>query len=171
MKSRCGRETFEQVIPYFMYNLYHSRSSVLSADLMCQESKRNEKLLCRDSIVELHFHSSFTQSIQTQLTSIIYENPLSDILKIWFTMILYPPLAEVRFALRFFYVIYHFPLFHRANYCWKHPSMCDWWYCLIIRKKNGHALKRNSRDANVDSVSQWEWFQSREWDCGVATDG
>lgn len=35
--------------------------------------------LSRDSIVELRFHSSFTQSTQMQLTSILYENPLADI--------------------------------------------------------------------------------------------
>ena len=55
--------------------------------------------------MELRFHSLYTPSIQTQLASIIYENPLSDIPSYATLFSFTPPLAEVRFALRFLYVV------------------------------------------------------------------
>lgn len=63
--------------------------------------------IIREAIAELHFNATFTRSTQTHLTSIIYENPLADILVRDLTLLgisLIAALAEVRHALRFFYV-------------------------------------------------------------------
>lgn len=69
----------------------------------------------RDSIIELRFNSSYTQSIQSQLTSIIYENPLSDIFNIIIIESFIKALTEVRHAIQFLMVSLRIGIHDRPN--------------------------------------------------------
>lgn len=56
---------------------------VLFAEEMFLESRLfRDRSNSSESIAELHFNTTFIQSTQMQLTSIIYENPLADILHV-----------------------------------------------------------------------------------------
>lgn len=70
----------------------------------------------RDSIIELRFNGPYTQSIQSQLTSIIYENPLTDILKILIIKSFIKALVEVRHALQFLIVSLEIGIHDRPNF-------------------------------------------------------
>lgn len=103
LHSRCGEEFFERVRRGCRSTLQSLLCPICGSDV----SSESHLVFCainRDAIVELRFHSLQTPSMQTQLSSVIYENPLSDIPIAFLQYSFIIPLVQVKNAICFLYV-------------------------------------------------------------------